>query len=83
MFNKKGQVMINHNKGQIMEPNKAAIINIVISVIFAIAMIVSSLFLNNSQYSEYKQTVTFFLITLWFIPFSYLSKVSYQKRKRM
>lgn len=62
-----------------MDANKAAFLNIIISVIFAIAMIVSSLFLNNSQYSEYNQSVTFFLIALWFIPFSYLSKVSYPK----
>ncbi len=65
-----------------MDKNKAAIINIVISVIFAIAMIVSSLILNKLHYSEHSQTVTFILIALWFIPFSYLSRISYPKGEK-
>jgi len=52
---------------------------ILVSLLFAGLMITSSLILNNSQYSEYAQTVNLFLIALWFIPYSYFSREFYCK----
>ena len=64
-----------------MSPNRAKILNIVISIIFAAAMIVSSLLLNKTVYYDHSQSVVLFLIALWFIPFSYLSKFEEKRRK--
>ena len=56
-----------------MNLKKATYLNIGISILFAIAMVLSSYFLDGS---DYEQTVTYLLIALWFIPFAFLSRVS-------
>jgi hypothetical protein len=53
-----------------MSPKKAAFLNIVISIIFATAIVFSDFLLEGSQYN---QTVMYSLIALWFIPFSLLT----------
>lgn len=53
-----------------MQNNKLALLNILISIIFAGLMIGASYLFQGE---EYKNTVTYMLIALWFIPFSYLS----------
>ena len=57
----------NHSSINTMKP---ALLNIAISIFFAIAIIVSSLLLKNSETS---QTAQFFLIALWFVPFFMLN----------
>ena len=57
-----------------MNPKQASFLIIVVSILFAAAMISLSLLLNNTLYHDYTETAVFFLIALWFIPFSYLSR---------
>jgi hypothetical protein len=56
-----------------MDRKKIAILQIGIALFFASAIIVSSLLLSNTAYQQYSETVTYFLIALWFIPFSWLA----------
>ena len=56
-----------------MDLKKATYLNIGISILFAVAMILSSYFLDGS---EFEQTATNLLIALWFIPFALLSRAS-------
>lgn len=65
-----------------MTNKKASLLIIIISLFFAAAMIISSLLLNDTQYSDHSQTITYFLIALWFIPFSYLLKIANKNRKK-
>lgn len=53
-----------------MAKNKLALLNILISLIFAGLIICAS---QLFQGEEYKDTITYLLIALWFIPFSWLS----------
>jgi len=53
-----------------MNPKRAAFFNIVISIIFAVAIILSSHLLKDSEHS---QTVLYLLIAMWWIPFSLLT----------
>ena len=51
-----------------MKQRKSAVLNILVSLLFAGAIILSSLLLKDSDIAS---TVTFVLIGLWWIPFSY------------
>lgn len=59
-----------------MKPQKAALLNIVVSLVFAAAILISSFVLVDEKLAT---TVMFVLIALWWIPFSYLSTTR-QKR---
>lgn len=56
-----------------MKPQNAIYLNLVISIIFAIAMIASSYFFDGH---ENQQMVTNLLIAVWFVPFFWLSRMS-------
>ncbi len=51
-------------------------LNIIISIIFAAIMIGAGLMIDNK---EQAQVVLLILIALWFMPFTYLSRVKKQK----
>lgn len=51
-----------------MDQKQLATLNIIISVIFAIAIIVTT-----ALYPESHPTSTYILVALWFIPYSWLS----------
>lgn len=53
-----------------MTHRKTAILNIAVSILFAIAILVSSWLLQETEHS---QTVHFLLIAAWWIPFTILS----------
>jgi hypothetical protein len=59
-----------------MNPKKAKSLLIIVSLIIAIAMIISSYFLADTGHS---QTAVFILIAIWWIPFTYLTRVSKRK----
>ncbi|MEW6997392.1 hypothetical protein AADZ86_06795 [Colwelliaceae bacterium BS250] len=59
-----------------MDCKKAKQLNIIISVLFALAMLISSYFIADKGLS---QTVVFMLIALWLVPFLYLNKRMKQK----
>lgn len=56
-----------------MSPKKASTLIIVISLIFAAAIILSSYLLADTQYERLSQTVMYLLIAIWFIPYTLLS----------
>lgn len=56
-----------------MNSKLSAVLIIVVSLIFAAAIVLSSYLLKGSDYAQYSQTVTFLLIAVWFIPFSLLT----------
>lgn len=56
-----------------MSPKKASMLIIVVSLICAGAIILSTYLMVDTQFEEYTQTVMFLLIALWFIPYSLLS----------
>ena len=58
------------NNEELMTPKRAATLNILVSIVFALAMLASSYFLRDTTLSE---TVLFILIALWWIPFSMLT----------
>lgn len=55
-----------------MNHQKAKRLNIAISILFALAMLLTSYVIADKDLS---QTVVLILIALWFIPFLYLSKM--------
>ncbi len=57
-----------------MRPSKYALLNIVISIVFAVAIILSSYLLKNTEYVQYSDHVTYLLLALWFVPFSFFSR---------
>jgi hypothetical protein len=59
-----------------MTSQRATHLNILISIVFAAAMIGSSLMIDDKDTS---QIVVFILIAIWFVPFTYLTKA--QKRE--
>lgn len=61
-----------------MNTKKIILLQIGIALLFAGAILISSYFMNNSEHS---QTITFLLIALWFIPFSYLLKIRSKNHK--
>ncbi|GAA5144095.1 hypothetical protein [Thalassotalea piscium] len=56
-----------------MDCNKAKQANIVISIVFALAMLLTSYFIADKDLS---QNIVFILIIAWFVPFFYLSNKS-------
>ena len=54
-----------------MKNNKFALLNILMSLIFA-GLIIGASYVFQGE--DYKDTVTYSLIALWFIPFLWLSK---------
>ncbi|WP_299981527.1 hypothetical protein [uncultured Pseudoteredinibacter sp.] len=54
-----------------MDCKKAKQVNIAISILFALAMLLSSFFIADKDVS---QNVVFVLIAVWLVPFFYLSK---------
>ncbi|MBI9073383.1 MAG: hypothetical protein JEY94_17405 [Melioribacteraceae bacterium] len=56
-----------------MKNRKASLLILFISLFFAGVIVVTSYFMEFTQFSEHKETVTFVLIALWYIPFLYLS----------
>ncbi len=60
-----------------MTTRKANLLNIVISLLFAAAILFSGFLLEGS---EHKQTMTYLLLALWFIPFSFLSGFAAKKK---
>ncbi|AHK17634.1 hypothetical protein R615_10585 [Thalassolituus oleivorans R6-15] len=54
-----------------MNYKKARMVNILISIFFALVMLISSYFIADKDLSE---TVIFILIAIWLVPFLYLSK---------
>ncbi|MBK6326214.1 MAG: hypothetical protein IPF56_09770 [Chloroflexi bacterium] len=61
-----------------MSPQKATLSIVIVSIVFAAAMIISSIFLADKAYL---QTVILLLIALWFVPFAYLTKVKKENQK--
>jgi len=53
-----------------MTVRTAAVLNIVVSLIFAAAIIISGRMLKGTDHG---QTVTFLLIAAWWIPFTWLT----------
>ena len=56
-----------------MTPKRAATYNIVISLVFAAAITLASYLIADTQYEGHAQTVTYLLIAIWFVPFTWLS----------
>ena len=54
-----------------MDYKKAKLANTLISLFFALAMIISSYLIADKELSK---TVVFMLIAAWFVPFFYLKK---------
>ncbi len=59
-----------------MDYKKARLANLVISIFFALVMLVSSYFIADKALSE---KVIFIIIAVWLVPFFYLSKQSQRK----
>ena len=53
-----------------MKPTNAALLNILVALIFAVAILFADSLLAGSEHSD---TVKYLLIALWWIPFSFLS----------
>ena len=64
-----------------MNAKKASRLNIITSIIFAIAMISLALVLNHTEYHKYTETAVLLLVALWYIPFSYFSRFTNNKCK--
>lgn len=58
-----------------MTSKKAATLNIIISIIFAAAMLITPFLLRSWQLHEHEQSAINLLIALWFIPFLYLERI--------
>ncbi len=59
-----------------MDRKKAKLANILISLFFALVMIISSYFIADKELSE---KVVFMLIAVWLVPFFYLNKQTKRK----
>ena len=59
-----------------MSPKKAVILNIIIALIFAGAIILSSWLLQDTDYA---QTVMYIIIALWIIPSGILTAAGVKK----
>lgn len=60
-----------------MNPRKAGILNIIFSLLFAAAILISSYYMAEYDRS---QNITLLLIALWLIPFTYFTNLSGQKK---
>lgn len=61
-----------------MSPKKAIILNIIIALIFAGAIMLSSWLLQDT---EHAQTVMYIIIALWFIPSGILTAAGVKRDK--
>jgi len=61
-----------------MSPKKASLSIVIVSIVFAAAMIISSIYWADKAYL---QTVILSLVALWFVPFAYLIKVKKENQK--
>ncbi len=61
-----------------MSSKKASILNIVTALFFASLIIISSYLMEGS---EQKDTIMYLLIAVWFIPFTYFSKIENKYKK--
>jgi archaellum biogenesis protein FlaJ (TadC family) len=52
-----------------MNPKQTTVSIIIVSIVFAIAIVMASIIMDDSEHSN---TVTLILIAIWFIPFTYL-----------
>lgn len=52
-----------------MSPKRPTLSIIIVSLIFAIAILVSSYLFADTGYAD---TITYILIAIWFVPFAYL-----------
>lgn len=59
-----------------MNPKNATASIIIISLVFAVAMVIAS---NIFVDSEHSQTITYILIALWFVPFGYFISLKSKK----
>jgi len=64
-----------------MTNNKIALLQIGVALFFAAAILLSSYLLGGTQYEHNSDTVTFFIIAIWFIPFSFLAKEANKNAK--
>ncbi|MFK7802450.1 MAG: permease prefix domain 1-containing protein [Anaerolineae bacterium] len=62
----------------LMNPKKLAVLIIVISLAFAAAIILAAYIVPP----EYNQTVMFFLIAIWFIPYAWLTAAAVRKEEK-
>jgi len=62
-----------------LTPKRATYANYLISIVFAAAMIGSSLIIDDKDTS---QIVVFILIAIWFVPFFYLNGVKNRKQNQ-
>lgn len=63
-----------------MTPKKAAVLMLLISIFFAVMIVLADFFLEGSSYSGYSEEVRYLLIGLWFIPFAYLTATGVRKK---
>lgn len=61
-----------------MSFKKNTILQIINALLFAGAILLTNYLMNNS---DHRETATFLLIGLWFIPFSYLAKIESKNRR--
>ena len=65
-----------HSFTESLSPERAWVLAIIISVFAALLMIVSSYILNNTQYAENSQKVTWVIMSIWWFPFYGLTRRS-------
>ena len=64
-----------------MNATKIALLNILLSLAFAGVMIISGYFLEGTSWD--RKEVTYLLMALWFLPFSYLSSKAGMAKERL
>lgn len=65
-----------------MRPGKAAILQLIVALSFAITIVISNILLVQMQQVNYSKTITYSLLALYFIPNIYLS-IAERKRQRI
>jgi len=55
-----------------MKNSNLKLLNIVIALLFAIAILIAAYIFKNN---EYKQTIIFLIIAVWIIPFNYINGI--------
>ena len=59
-----------------INPERAGKLSIIISVIAALLMLISSYIIKDTQYAEKSQIVTYIIMVIWWFPFYILTKRS-------
>ena len=57
-----------------MNKKKIAVFQISIALVFATAILLSSYLLEGTLYAKHTDTVSFLLIAVWFVPFTFLAQ---------